>query len=247
MFSLWPAFSQSRAANSETLRGGRIFGSRFGRQRGNLLIVSQVAMALSLLVVSALAVQSMLNLRRTSLGMDVNHVLTFKFDLPNDRYPNDDARREFVQRVSTELQAMPGVRGAALASHLPVFDPEVTRTFTGTLNDGTPEGGHPYASWFAVTPSFFETCGIPLVTGRWLNEGDRGGSASRGRSFAPCGLALLQRSPERGGPDDSVVHWRHRDDGRHDRWRGRRHEGLEHHGRHAADLCAVRAGAGCWR
>ena len=88
MFSVWPAFSQSRAANSETLRGGRIFGSRFGRQRGNLLIVSQVAMALSLLVVSALAVQSMLNLRRTSIGMDANHLLTFKFDLPGDRYPN---------------------------------------------------------------------------------------------------------------------------------------------------------------
>ena len=173
MFSLWPAVSQSRAANSETLRGGRIFGSRFGRQRGNFLIVSQVAMALSLLVVSALAVQSMLNFRRTSLGMDVNHLLTFKFDLPTDRYPNDDARRAFVQRVTTELQAMPGARGAALASHLPVFDPEVTRTFTGTLNDGTPEGGHPYASWFAVTPAFFEACGIPLVAGRWLNDGDR--------------------------------------------------------------------------
>jgi putative ABC transport system permease protein len=173
MFSLWPAVSQSRAANSETLRGGRIFGSRFGRQRGNFLIVSQVAMALSLLVVSALAVQSMLNFRRTSLGMDVNHLLTFKFDLPNDRYANDDARRAFVQRVTAELQAIPGARGAALASHLPVFDPEVTRTFTGTLNDGTPEGGHPYASWFAVTPAFFETCGMPLVAGRGLNEGDR--------------------------------------------------------------------------
>jgi predicted permease len=173
MFSLWPAVSQSRAANSEALRGSRIFGSRFGRQRGNLLIVSQVAMALSMLVVSALAVQSMLNIRRTSLGMNVNDVLTFKFDLPNDRYPNDDARRAFVQRVTTELRAMPGARGAALASHLPVFDPEVTRTFTGTLNDGTPEGSHPYASWYAVTPSFFETCGMPLVTGRWLKEGDR--------------------------------------------------------------------------
>jgi predicted permease len=173
LFSLWPAFSQSRAANSETLRGGRIFGSRFGRQRGNLLIVSQVAMALSLLVVSALAVQSMLNLRRTPLGMDVNRVLTFKFDLPQDRYANDDARREFVQRVSAELRALPGVSGAALASHLPVFDAEVTRTFTGTSKDGTAASGQPFASWFAVTPAFFETCGMPLVAGRFLNDGDR--------------------------------------------------------------------------
>ena len=174
MFSLWPAFSQSRQANSETLRGGRVFGSRLSRQRGSFLIVSQVAMALSLLVVSALAVQSMLNLRRTSLGMDVDHVLTFKFDLPADRYSTDDARRAFAQRVSAELQALPGARGAALSSHLPVFDAEVTRTFTGALNDGTAQSGRPYASWFAVTPSFFATMGMPVVAGRTLNEGDRG-------------------------------------------------------------------------
>jgi len=173
MFSLWPAFSQSRQANSETLRGGRILGTRFGRQRGSLLIVSQVAMALSLLVVSALAVQSMLNLRRASLGMDVNHLLTFKFDLPKDRYPNDDVRREFVERLTGELQALPGAKGAALASHLPVFDAEVSRTFTGTLHDGTPEGDRPWASWFAVTPSFFEASGMPLVAGRLLDTGDR--------------------------------------------------------------------------
>ena len=174
MFSLWPAFTQSRQANGETLRGGRVLGTRSGRRSGSFLIVSQVAMALSLLVVSALAVQSMLNFRQTQLGMDVDRLLTFKFDLPKDRYPNDDARREFVQRVSTELKALPGATGAALSSHLPVFDPDVTRTFTGTLNDGSPEGEHPWASWFAVTPSFFETSGIALVAGRLLNDGDRG-------------------------------------------------------------------------
>lgn len=214
MFSLWPAVSQSRQTNSDTLRGGRIFGSRFGRQRGNFLIVSQVAMALSLLVVSALAVQSMLNFRQTSLGMDVDHVLTFKFDLPADRYSNDEARREFVQRVSAELRAIPGVKGAALASHLPAFDADVTRTFTATMNDGTPESGHPWASWFAVTPSFFQTTGIPLVAGRLLNEGDR----ADGQSVAVISrLAATkyfndpQRSVGRtiqlssGGPETSAV------------------------------------------
>jgi putative ABC transport system permease protein len=173
MFSLWPAFSQSRAANSDTLRGGRVFGSRLSRKRGSFLIVSQVAMALSLLVVSALAVQSMLNLRQASIGVDVNRVLTFKFDLPQDRYPNDDSRRAFVQRVSTELQALPGVHKAALSSSLPVFDADVTRTFTGAINEGSSMSGQPFVYWYGVTPGFFETCGIPLVTGRLLNDGDR--------------------------------------------------------------------------
>jgi predicted permease len=174
LFSLWPAISQSRATTSDTLRGSRVFGSRFGRRRGSLLVVSQVAMALSLLVVSALAVQSMMNLQNTSIGLDTERLLTFKFDLPSDRYANDEARRAFMRRVTSELQAIPGARGAALASHLPVFDPEVTRTFTGTLNDGTADQARPWASWFAVSPSFFDTSGVPLVAGRFLNDADLG-------------------------------------------------------------------------
>jgi putative ABC transport system permease protein len=175
LFSLWPAFSQSRQANSETLRGGRVLGTRFGRRKGSLLIVSQVAMALSLLVVSALAVQSMFNLRNTPVGLDVRHLLTFKFDLPSDRYASDDVRREFVRRVTGELQAIPGARTAAVASHLPVFDAEVSRTLAGTLHDGSGDGKQPWASWFAVTPSFFDASGIPLVAGRLLNDGDLAG------------------------------------------------------------------------
>lgn len=172
LFSVWPALSQSRPADEESLRGTRIRGSRAGRRRGSVLIVSQVAMALALLVVSALAVQSMWQLRNAPLGIDVDKVLTFKVELPADRYPGDTERRDFARRLAETLQQIPGATSAATATHLPVFDPEVTRRFTGTNNDGAREGEEPWASWHAVSPRFFETTGVQLVAGRTIDETD---------------------------------------------------------------------------
>lgn len=172
LFSVWPALSQSRPADDESLRGTRIRGSRSGRRRGSVLIVSQVAMALALLVVSALAVQSMWRLRNTPMGIDVARVLTFKVDLPSDRYPGDAERRDFARRLAESLQQIPGAASAATATHLPVFDPEVTRRFTGTNNDGAREGEEPWASWYAVSPRFFETTGMSLLAGRAIDATD---------------------------------------------------------------------------
>lgn len=172
LFSVWPALSQSRPADAESLRGTRIRGSRSGRRRGSVLIVSQVAMALALLVVSALAVQSMWQLRNTPMGLDVGRVLTFKVDLPSDRYPGDAERRDFARRLAESLQQIPGATSAATATHLPVFDAEVTRRFTGTNNDGAREGEEPWASWYAVSPRFFETVGVPVVAGRAIDATD---------------------------------------------------------------------------
>lgn len=175
LFSVWPALGQSRGVASDSLRGGRVKGSRAGRRKGSLLIVSQVAMALSLLVVSALAVQSMWNLRNTPIGMDVDRVLTFEVELPENRYPSDIEQADFARRLAESLETIPGVQAAALSSHLPVFNAEVQRRFTGTNNDGIREGEEPWAAWYAVSPRFFETTGIPLVAGRAIDATDTAG------------------------------------------------------------------------
>lgn len=211
LFSVWPALSQSRDSDSETLRGTRIRGSRFGRRKGSLLIVSQVAMALSLLVVSALAVQSMYHLRNAPLGLDVNRVLTFKVDLPSDQYPDDEVRRDFVRRLSEALAQVPGADAAAVATHLPVFDREVTRRFTGTNNDGVREGEEPWASWHAVSPRFFDTIGVALVAGRVLDASDTGdrqrvavlNREAAERFFTDPGSALGRTVSVSGGGDAS--------------------------------------------
>ena len=69
LFTLWPALSAGRSISAEILHGARTSGGRVAGRRRNLLIGAQVALALSLLVVSALVVQSMLHLRKIDLGI----------------------------------------------------------------------------------------------------------------------------------------------------------------------------------
>jgi putative ABC transport system permease protein len=172
LFSVWPAFSQSRPPEADDLRGARIRGGRAGRRRGRLLIVSQVAMALSLLVVSAMAVQSMWNITNAPIGMDTDRVLAFTLDLPTSRYPDDAARRGFTRTLVDAMSRIPGADAAAVASHLPVIARQQPRRFTGTANDGARAGDQPWASWHAVSAGFFEVTGIPIVAGRGLRDDD---------------------------------------------------------------------------
>jgi predicted permease len=172
LFSLWPALTAGRGATADTLRETRgSSGRKAGRSR-QVLLVAQVAMALSLLVVSGLLVQSELYVTKIKLGLDADRVLTFRLELPLDRYTDDAARARFVKTMTDELAAVPGAEGAGAVSTLPLFDTEVTRTFTGTPHDGSKDTDRPWASWFAATPGFFKTTGVALVAGRGFQETD---------------------------------------------------------------------------
>lgn len=172
LFSVWPALRHSRPADAEHLRGTRIRGGHSSRRKGRVLIVSQVAMALSLLVVSALAVQSMWQLSHTPTGMQIDRVLSLSLDLPDSRYGDQDARRLATTALVDAVRRVPGVNRAAVVSHLPVFDPQVTRSLSGTANDGVREGERPFAAWYAVSPDFFSAVGIDVLAGRALEPAD---------------------------------------------------------------------------
>ncbi len=172
LFSVWPALRHSRPADVEHLRGTRIRGGVVGRRKGRVLIASQVAMALSLLVVSALAVQSMWRLSHTPTGMQLDRVLSLSLELPASRYQDDDARRRGTTALVDAVRRVPGVAAAAAASHLPVFDAQATRTLSGTPNDGVRDGEQPFAAWYAVSEDFFAVVGIDVLAGRGLESTD---------------------------------------------------------------------------
>lgn len=172
IFSVWPALSQSRTPDGDALRGGRVRGSQRGRRRGSVLIVSQVAMALALLVVSALAVQSAYFIQNQPLGVSTDDTLVFSFEVPPARAADPVAQRQFLEDTQSALRSIPGVAAASLASTLPVIDNEVNRTFTGTRHDGVREGEAPWASWFAVGPDFFDAMGIAVIGGRAIGDAD---------------------------------------------------------------------------
>jgi putative ABC transport system permease protein len=177
LFTLWPAITTGRSLTADILHGSRTSGGRVASRRRNVLVAGQVALALSLLVVSALVVQSMIHLRQIDLGMDVKPLLTYRFDLPKTRYADAAAQARFVQTLEQELVAIPGANGAAIATHMPVFEAEFVQRMSGTLHDGQKEDARPWASCFAITPGFFQASGIRLLKGRTFEAADRAGAA----------------------------------------------------------------------
>ena len=176
LFALWPALSAGRTATSDALRGTRVSGGRLSSRKRNVLVGGQVALALSLLIVSSLAVQSMLFLRRTDVGMDITKVLSFRLQLPEDRYPDEASHARFSEQASAALRAIPGAETAALSSHIPVIDGDAAKKLSGTpKGEAGNEREQPWASWFAVSDGFFETTGIPVIAGRTIHPDDRAG------------------------------------------------------------------------
>ena len=175
LFTLWPALTTGRSVLAETLHGARTSTGRMAGRRRSVLIGSQVALAFALLVVSALVVQSMLYMGRIDLGFDVPVLLTYKFDLPGDRYPTPDAQVQFMREVESRVTHVPGVAGAGLTSHVPVLDADVARPLSGTLHDGEKPEQQPWACWFDVSPGFFKAAGIGVLAGRAFTADDAAG------------------------------------------------------------------------
>ena len=175
LFTLWPAMTTGRSVLSDTLHGARASTGRIAGRRRSLLIGSQVALAFALLVTSALIVQSMMYLRRINLGFDVPVLLTYRFDLPDDRYPTPETRAAFIRDLEARLAQVPGVTGAGLTSHVPALDADVARPLSGTLRDGVKTEEKPWASWFDVSPGFFSAAGIGVLAGRGFAAGDLAG------------------------------------------------------------------------
>jgi len=173
LFTLWPALSAGRRVTADMLHGARTSGGRAAGQSRNLLVGGQVALALSLLVVSALVVQSMVHLGHINLGFNPRPLLTYRFDLPDTRYPDAASRARVARMIEQELGVVPGATAAALASHMPVLEGDAVRRMSGTLRDGQGENDLPWASWFAVTPGFFGALGIPVLQGRAFGSSDR--------------------------------------------------------------------------
>jgi putative ABC transport system permease protein len=140
------------------------------------LVVSEVALALVLLVGAGLLMRSMQRLFAISPGFSPSQLLTMQVQTSGRRFDSDEAISRFFTQALEKVQLTPGVRSAAFTSQAPLsgeldeygvrFEPEP---------NGKPERG--YSSFrYGVSPGYFETMGIPLRRGRLLDAHDIAGS-----------------------------------------------------------------------
>ena len=122
LFGLVPALRFSLTSPADALRAGGRGGTegRGLRSVRNLLVVTQVAVALVLMVGAGLLVRSFAEVQRVDLGFDAEGVLTFEVHLPDARYPDGDSRHSFHETFQDRIAEFPGVEAVAATSWLPV-------------------------------------------------------------------------------------------------------------------------------
>ena len=156
--------SKVRAALTD---GGR--GSTVGRDRlriRGLLVVTEVALALVLLIGSGLMVRSFQELRSVDPGFNPSGIITFGLRLPAARYSDADASTQFFDELLERIRALPGVEAAGAVSGLPLSGGGPTLTTEIEEFPTGPDGFPPAFAIRWVTPGYFETMRIPIVSGR---------------------------------------------------------------------------------
>ena len=176
LFALLPAFQTSHANLRESLAaGGRSVRSALKARTRTALVVTQIALAVVLLVGCTLLVRSFVRLLDVNPGFDPRHAVTAALQIPSQKYPDPVARVQFQTRLMERLAALPGVEAVGLSASLPLVN-----DFVASLEfEGRPAvdpSDRPTTNFYSVSPGFFQAMGIRLIRGRGIEPTDRPGA-----------------------------------------------------------------------
>jgi putative ABC transport system permease protein len=173
VFGLAPALHVSKPELNESLKeGGRAAGAGTTRSRLRAaLVVSEVAMALVLLVCAGLLIKTMMRLRDVSPGFDPEHVLTMNVVLSSAKRPQPAEWAAFYEQTVERVESLPGVEAAGLTSVLPL-----SSNFDGrgiaVEDHPRPRGEEFNADLYIATPGYLRAMSVPLLEGRALEGRD---------------------------------------------------------------------------
>ncbi len=166
LFGVLPAWRMSRLDPSLALREGtRNMTSGRGQHRlHNALVVAETAIGLVLLIGAGLLIHSFIRVLKVDPGFDPHHVLSVAINLPDQQYPLLK-NPEFYDKLVPRLRALPGVQSVAAGWPIPVSRNNITIGFSV---EGRPVamGDEPVEAMSVVTPDFFQTLRIPVLSGR---------------------------------------------------------------------------------
>jgi putative ABC transport system permease protein len=198
--SLAPAM---RALRPSSLKDGFGDYSTTGRSRvGAILIVCEVALAMTLAVAGALVLKSFARLTAVPPGFSSQRILSLKVFLTPPRYRSVASEKQYIGKAIDRMSSVPGVEAVAAISQLPLGDPSSGQPFTVEGHSFAP-GERPNADYRAVSPSYFDTLRIPVRQGRGLSEDDRDGGAM----VVVVNEAMARRFWPNEDPIGRRIHW----------------------------------------
>jgi putative ABC transport system permease protein len=170
---LAPAIQHTRTdLNSELKEGGRDAAGVTRNRVRSLLIVTEIALSLMLLVGAGLLFKSFARLRGVNPGFDAHNVLAVRFSLPAARYSSGASVKLFYDKMAERIAVLPGVEGVSAVSALPLSGMIARTTFTIAGHPPADPRDSPFAQHRWVGPGYFQTMKIPLVRGRDLSDRD---------------------------------------------------------------------------
>jgi putative ABC transport system permease protein len=197
LFGIAPALQSSGGRMTNALREGRrgSTGGLLHRRMLNGLVITEVAVALVLLVGAGLLTRSFLSLQKVSPGYDPKGILTAGVGLSPLKYPELRDQTAFYERLLDELETSTGVASAAIVSKHPVTG---FATSNFTVQGSPVAAGHaPTAHYRVISPGYFRTMGIPFTEGRDFTRRDG--------ADAPDALVINKSMADRFWPGESPV------------------------------------------
>ena len=170
-----PAWQMTHARWFQALQeSGRSETSSRARQRvRSALVISEIALAMLLLVGAGLLVRSLEKLQQVATGFDPSHLMSGALSLPATVYKTDEQQAAFFATAEEQLRSIPGVTSAAFADALPFTNTGGSASFTIVGHNLGPNEPPPHGNIRKISPDYFLTLRIPVVRGRVFTSGDR--------------------------------------------------------------------------
>jgi predicted permease len=171
LFGLFPAISASRADLNATLKeSSNRSGTGFRQDKArSLLVISEVSLALVLLIGSGLLIRTFLALRGVTPGFDSHSVLTLEMSLTGDRFQKTVGVAQISRDGLDRINALPGIEASAAAFWLPI---DVVDGLPFQIIGRPVEKGMGDSRWMSTSPGYLRVFKIPVLRGRDLNDRD---------------------------------------------------------------------------
>ena len=172
LFGLAPALQSSRLDLNEALKeGGRNASAGSGQRLRSAFVVTEIALAVVLLVGAGLMMKSLFNLLQVNVGFKTENLLTMTVVAPAAKYTDANRQIGFNDQLTERVKAIPGVAGAGTVNILPLNGGNTTRFYVD--GDPVPPPGQEIESNVrTVNDSYFQTLGVPLLAGRMFDQRD---------------------------------------------------------------------------
>jgi len=205
LFGLAPSWRSAKSdLNAALKQAGRASSGAARPRLRNGLAAAELALATVLLIGAGLLLQTLFQLQRAQLGFEPRNLLTFQLALPSVRYAPNVGAPAFYRTLIESLQTIPGVRGAAVSSGIPLGNGNYTRTPVATAGTSPlPPDTEVPIDWRIVSPGYFHVLGIPILRGRDFTDADRS-------STAPVTIVSQATARTFWGDDDPIGRTLHR-------------------------------------